>query len=121
MTCTPLERLAARGATRPGWRRGARRREMSEQAKDTFKYHVKLGGRTIDRGITYDLVKREGQIHQEYGPSARLQQVGRRTTHEAALRWLRAGGQRRYRKAQAPPALPQHPKGLPSKIKALFS
>ena len=67
--------------------------------KDTFKYHVKLGRKVIARGVTYDLARREAQLQATY-PGCRLQQVGRRTTHIAALRWERLGGRRPYRKVQ---------------------
>ena len=66
--------------------------------RNTFKYHLKKGHKTVHRGITYDLVRREAQ-HQEKYPGTHIQQVGRRTSREAALRWERAGGKRSYAKA----------------------
>ena len=66
-------------------------------ARNTFKYHVKVGLRTVDRGITYDLNRREAEMQKEF-PGSRLQQIGRRTMREEALRWERRGGRRRYRR-----------------------
>ena len=65
--------------------------------RDTFKYHLKQGQKVVHRGITNDLERRE-QEHQQENPEASIQQVGRRTTHEAALQWERHGGKRPYRK-----------------------
>ena len=64
--------------------------------KDTYKYHLKRAHRTVYRGITYDLERREAE-HQERFPGSRIKQVGRRTTREAALKWERNGGRRPYR------------------------
>ena len=63
--------------------------------RDTYKYHLKRGHKVIHRGITNDPVRRETE-HQEESPRARLVQVGRRTTREAALIWERQGGKRPY-------------------------
>ena len=65
--------------------------------RDTFKYHLKDGGRVVHRGITNDLARREAE-HQERFPGARIEQIGRRTTREAALQWEREGCKRSYRK-----------------------
>ena len=64
---------------------------MSE--RDTYKYHLKEGNKIVHRGITNDLERRE-QEHQAEHPGAKIQQVGRRTTREAALQWEREGGKR---------------------------
>lgn len=64
--------------------------------RDTYKYHLKQRHRTVYRGITYDLERREAE-HQERFPGSRISQVGRRTTREAALKWERYGGRRPYR------------------------
>ena len=66
--------------------------------RDTYKYHLKAGGKIVHRGITNDLDRREAE-HQEKFPGAEIRQVGRRTTREAGLRWEREGGKRPYRKA----------------------
>ena len=65
-------------------------------AKDTYKYHLKKGRKTVHRGITNDLARREAE-HQSESPGTSIQQVGRRTTREAALRWERMGGKRAYK------------------------
>lgn len=67
------------------------------EIKDTYKYHVKLGGKTVDRGITYDLERRGSEEVVRRSAPVRLVQVGRRTTRTQAQAWLRAGGKRRYR------------------------
>ena len=65
--------------------------------RDTHKYHLKQGKKVVHKGITYDLERREAQ-HQEEFPGSQAQQVGRRTTREAALKWEREGGKRPYKK-----------------------
>jgi len=65
--------------------------------RDTYKYHVKLGHKTVRRGITYDPERREAEHQKEY-PGSRIEKVGRRTTHEAALKWEREGAKRPYNK-----------------------
>jgi len=65
--------------------------------KDTYKYHLKQGRRVLHRGITDDLIRREAEHQRDY-PRSKIQQVGRRTTRAAALKWEREGGKRRYNK-----------------------
>ena len=65
--------------------------------RDTYKYHLKQGKKVVHRGITYDLNRREAQ-HQEQFLGSRIEQVGRLTTREAALKWERQGGKRPYKK-----------------------
>ncbi len=65
-------------------------------ARDTHKYQLKKGHKVVHRGITYDLARREAE-HQERFPDSHIKQVGRKTTREAALKWEREGGRRRYR------------------------
>lgn len=55
--------------------------------RDTFKYRLWWRGSVIYRNITCDLVRREAE-HQVRFPGARVQQIGRRTTRVAALKWL---------------------------------
>ena len=64
--------------------------------RDTYKYQLKKGGKVVHRGITYDLARREAE-HQKGYPATHIKQVGRQTTREAALKWEREGGKRRYR------------------------
>ena len=62
--------------------------------KNTYKYHLKKGRRVLRRGITDDIMRREAEHQRDY-PGCRIQQVGRRTTRAAALKWQREGGKRR--------------------------
>lgn len=68
-----------------------------EKERETYKYHMKQGKKVVHRGITYDLERREAQ-HQEEYPDSSIDQVGRKTTREAALKWEREGGKRSYKK-----------------------
>ena len=65
--------------------------------RDTYKYHLKIGRKTVHKGITYDLGRREAE-HQRDHRGSHIKQVGRRTTREAALKWERQGEKRRYSK-----------------------
>ena len=64
-----------------------------EKARDTYKYHLKIGNKVVYRGITNDLRRREAE-HQERFHGSRLEQVGRKTTRDSALKWERDGGKR---------------------------
>ncbi len=59
--------------------------------RDTFKYKVRVGRTVVHGGITKDLERREEE-HQQKWPSAKLTQVGRRTTDEAAREWEKDKG-----------------------------
>ena len=63
------------------------------KARDTYKYHLIKDKRVVHRGITEDLARREKE-HQREFPHSRVKQIGRKTTHEAALKWERRGGKR---------------------------
>lgn len=63
--------------------------------RDTYKYHLKRGGKIVYRGITNDLERREKE-HQEKSPGTHVKQVGRKTTRDAALQWEREGGRRPF-------------------------
>ena len=65
---------------------------MTEE-RDTYKYHVKIGGKIIYRGITKDIERRSAE-HKARRPSSHITQVGRRTTRNKALEWERRGGKR---------------------------
>ena len=65
--------------------------------RDTYKYHLKTGNKTVHRGITDNLTRREAE-HQQTWPDSHIKAVGRRTTRESALKWEREGGKRQYRK-----------------------
>jgi len=54
--------------------------------RDAYKYQFKVGDKVVHRGITKDLTQRKRE-HKKKWPDGRLEQVGRRTTKEAALKW----------------------------------
>lgn len=56
------------------------------KARDTYKYHFKVGQKIVHSGRTKDLERRE-QEHQQTYPGGHIKQVGRRTTEEAAGEW----------------------------------
>ena len=57
--------------------------------RDTYKYrYVGPKGRIKHSGITNDLHRRESELRHQYGPGD-IEQVGRRTTREAAKEWER--------------------------------
>ena len=55
--------------------------------RGTYKYHFKLGRKTVHTGITNDLERREREHKQTYGDSGHITKVGSATTLDAALRW----------------------------------
>ncbi len=61
--------------------------------RDTYKYHLKVGNKIVHRGITNDLERRQVE-HQAQFPGAKIEQIGRRTTRDAAFKWERDGGKR---------------------------
>ncbi len=55
--------------------------------RDTYKYrYVGPDGRIKHSGITNNLERREGELRRQHG-EGNIQQVGRRTTREAAKEW----------------------------------
>lgn len=64
--------------------------------RDTYKYHLKKGNKVVHRGITNDLERREAE-HQGRLPGTKIEQIGRRTTRDAALKWEQEGGKRARR------------------------
>ena len=56
-------------------------------ARKTYKYHFKMGKKTLYSGITKDLEKRERELKQKFGEEGYIKQVGRATTMDAALVW----------------------------------
>ena len=63
-------------------------------ARNTYRYKLKVGDRTVLYGFTIDLQRRERE-HQRRWPNARVEQVGEPTTHREAWEWEKA----------APPAM----------------
>ena len=66
-------------------------------ARNTYRYKLKVGDRTVLYGFTIDLQRRERE-HQRRWPNARVEQVGEPTTHREA------GSGRRRRRPQCVPA-----------------
>jgi hypothetical protein len=65
--------------------------------RDTYKYHLKLGSRTILRGITSDLKRKEEELQIEY-PGSHIEQIGRLCSLASARLWESKGGKRQYKK-----------------------
>lgn len=65
------------------------------EVKDTFKFHVKVGYKTVERDIGPDLERALHEWRLKF-PDCHIHTIGRRTTLEAALRWKRMGGKRPY-------------------------
>jgi len=57
--------------------------------RDTYKYKLIYQGKVIMYKITFDLNRRETE-HQYRFPGCRIEQIGRRTTRERALKWLKS-------------------------------
>lgn len=57
------------------------------KARDTYKYHVKVGNKIVHNGITDNLERRDQQHKQKWPNGHIIVQVGRRTTEEAAREW----------------------------------
>jgi len=55
-------------------------------ARNTYKYDFKVKQKIVHSGITVDLDRREGELEQKW-PGGHIDQVGRRTTEEAAREW----------------------------------
>ena len=55
-------------------------------ARTTYKYRFKVDGNVVLYGITTDLKRRENE-HRRRWPNGRIEQVGNRTTHQAAWIW----------------------------------
>lgn len=54
--------------------------------RNTYRYKLKVGDRTILYGFTIDLRRRERE-HQRRWPNAWVEQVGEPTTHHEAWKW----------------------------------
>ena len=58
-------------------------------ARNTNKYHFKMGNRIVHTGITNDLERREKEHKRNYGNDGHIKKVGRATTRDSALKWER--------------------------------
>ena len=56
------------------------------EARDTYKYQLKVGSKVIYSGITNGFERREKQHHLT-SPGSHVVKVGRKTTMSAALKW----------------------------------
>ncbi len=63
-------------------------------ARDTYKYHFKLGNKIVHTGITSDLDRRQAEHRNAYGETGKIQKVGNVTTKDAALKWEREQAER---------------------------
>ena len=59
--------------------------------RDTYKYVFKVVNKIVHGGITEDLEQREKQ-HRQKWPTGHINQVGRKTTEEAARKWEKEEG-----------------------------
>jgi predicted GIY-YIG superfamily endonuclease len=59
-----------------------------KEDRDTYKYEVKRGSRTVYRGITGDIKRREME-HKARWSDCKVEQVGKKVTRENALKWRR--------------------------------
>lgn len=56
-------------------------------ARNTYKYHFKVGNKILHTGITNDLQRREQEHKQDFGINGHIKKVGNATTRDAALQW----------------------------------
>ena len=54
--------------------------------RNTYRYELKFGDKTVFYGFTIDLRRRENE-HQRRWPGSRVEQVGEPTTHREAWLW----------------------------------
>ena len=57
------------------------------EEKNTYKYQVKLQGKIIEKGRTYDLNRRAAEVNARF-PGATIEQIGKKTTWGKAKKWL---------------------------------
>ena len=62
--------------------------------RETAKYHLKLHGKIVHRGITDRPLEEREREHQDQFPGAKIVKVGRRTTRKQGLEWESEGGKR---------------------------
>ena len=60
--------------------------DMTE--RDTYKYHLKKGGKINQVEVTNDLNRREAEQQKPF-PGTTIHPIGRRTTRESGLKWER--------------------------------
>ena len=67
-------------------------------AKNTYKYRLKVDGKVVYIGITTDLKRREHE-HRRRWPTGRIEQVGNPTTREEAWIWEKRQAEQHFRSA----------------------
>ena len=55
-------------------------------ARDTYKYHFKLGHKIVHTGINNDLARRQAEHRDTFGKTGRIKKVGYATTRDADLK-----------------------------------
>lgn len=58
------------------------------KSRNSFKYNFKVGNKIVRIGITDNLARRESEHSREFR-EGHISQVGRRTTREAAYKWVK--------------------------------
>jgi len=56
--------------------------------RDTYKYHLKKGGKINQVGVTNDLNRREAEQQKSFAGTT-IHLIGSRTTRESGLKWER--------------------------------
>lgn len=56
-------------------------------ARDTYKYHFKMGNKIVHTGITNDLDRRAQEHQRDFGEGGHIFQVGNAVSKESALKW----------------------------------
>ena len=61
------------------------------KARNTYKYHFKVGNKIVHGGITSDLDRRENE-HLQKWPKGHIKQVGYKTNEDGARKWEKENG-----------------------------
>ncbi len=91
---TPVIYVSEVQGARFGWNSTGMRVARSARTtstRDTYKYQFKVGNKIVHSGITNNLERRE-QEHKQNWPKGQIEQVGRRTTEDAARKWEKDSG-----------------------------
>ena len=65
-------------------------------ARKTYRYHFKMGRKTMYSGITDDLEQRERELKRKFGEDGYIKQVGGATSLDVALVWESEQAKRGY-------------------------
>lgn len=66
-----------------------------QEEKDTYQYHLMRGDEVVEKGITYDLVRREAESQSRF-PGTRIKQIGDKVTRLKAIKWERDEWRKHY-------------------------